>query len=146
MKRFFTVILIGLIFACAARSQDKAKPRVFVSDSQSWQVSGHFGGIRDLIFGTTKGGGRPQTAEIVKTMSEECKDSIVTIKKESADYILVLDHEGGKSAILKDNKFAVFNNDGDAVKSGSTRSLGGAVKNACKALMEDWVSKTKVRS
>jgi len=39
MKGFFTAILIGLIFASAAQSQNKAKPRVFVSDSQSWQVS-----------------------------------------------------------------------------------------------------------
>src|SRR5439155_25413016 len=146
MKRFFTLILIGSISVCAAHSQDKAKPRVFVSDSQSWQVSSRFGGIHDLVFGTTKGGGRPQTAEIVKTMGEECKDSIVTMKKENADYILVLDHEGGKSAILKDNKFAVFNNDGDAIKSGSTRSLGGAVKDACKALMEEWASKSRSRS
>jgi hypothetical protein len=71
-----------------------------------------------------RGGARPQTAEIIKTIGERCKDSIVTIDKNKADYILILDHEGGKSVVRKDNKFAIFNKSGDAIRSGSTRNLG----------------------
>jgi hypothetical protein len=59
------------------------------------------------------------------------------MKHERADYVVTLQHEGGKDLVRKDNKFAVFNKDGDAIKSGSTRSLGNAVKNACDAIMKD---------
>jgi len=40
------------------------------------------------------------------------------------------DHEGGKDAISRDNKVVVFNRDGDAIMSKSTRMLGNAVKDA----------------
>jgi hypothetical protein len=66
------------------------------------------------------------------------KEGTVTGKKEKADYVAILEHEGGKDPISKDNKFALFNKEGDVIKSGSTRSLGNAVKEACRAIMKDW--------
>jgi hypothetical protein len=60
------------------------------------------------------------------------------MKQDKADYVLILDHEGGKGWARKDNKFAVFNKDGDAIGSGSTRSLGNSVKDSCEVLMKDW--------
>jgi hypothetical protein len=57
--------------------------------------------------------------------------------KEKADYIILLDHEGGKGIVRKDNKVAVFRSDGDSVFSHSTRSLGNAVKDACEAILKD---------
>src|SRR5258705_7122736 len=39
--------------------------------------------------------------------------------------------QGGKGALHRDNKVAVFNSDGDSIASHSTRSLGNAVKDAC---------------
>jgi len=62
------------------------------------------------------------------------------MKQEKADFIVILEHEGGKGWARKDNKFAVFNKDGDAIVSGSTRSLGNSVKDACVALMKDWTA------
>ncbi len=59
-------------------------------------------------------------------------------KKEKADYVVLLDHEGGKEAIFKDNKVVVFNKDGDSIMSHSTRTLGNAVKEACGAISSDW--------
>jgi hypothetical protein len=53
----------------------------------------------------------------------------------------VLDHEGGKSLLAHDNKVAVFNSDGDAIVSHSTRSLGTSVKDACEAIDKDWPSR-----
>jgi hypothetical protein len=49
-----------------------------------------------------------------------------------------VDHEGGKELILRDNKVAVFNKDGDLIYSGSTSSLGNAVKYACAAIARDY--------
>jgi hypothetical protein len=136
-----TALLAGALVA----PQTKANPRVFVTDSDSWQMSGGFAAKAGAgAAGATRGGARPQTAEIIKTVNDECKDTTVTMKQENADYVLLLEHEGGKRLLQKDNKFALFNKDGDAIKSGSTRSLGNSVKDACTALLDDWKKKGKL--
>ena len=137
------VASLALVASVPAWSKGKkAKPRVFIKESQSWEVEGGGGGasVGDVgAFGGKFGGGaRPQTAEIIKTFHKRCSDCIVTMKEERANYVVILEHEGGKDLLRKDNKFVVFREDGDAIKSGSTRSLGNAVKEACRALMRDW--------
>jgi hypothetical protein len=47
----------------------------------------------------------------------------------------------GKGIALKDNKFALFSEDGDAINDGSPGSLETAVKDACAVLMKDWGEK-----
>jgi len=117
------------------------KPRVFITDSKSWEVSSGGGGTADG-FGTAGGGGaRPHTAEIIKTFGERCPNAIVNNKQEKADYIILLDHEGGKSPISRDNKVVVFNKDGDSIMSASMRSLGNAVQGACSAMFKDWAER-----
>ena len=75
------------------------------------------------------GGARPQTAEIIKTFGERCPEVKINNIEEKADYIVVLDHEGGKGALRHKNKVAVFERiSGDSVFSKSTLSLGGSVK------------------
>ncbi len=133
--------MIVCLIAGSLMAQEKPRPRVFVTDSKSWETSGGFGGSRDAIGGGSRGGARPQTAEIVKTFNERCPACVITLNKEKADYIIILEHEGGKSIIRKDNKFALFNKDGEAIKSGSTRSLGNSVKDACEAIRMDWNSR-----
>ncbi len=113
------------------------KPRIFITDSKSWEIAGGFGASDEAAAGVVRGGARPQTAEIMKTFGERCEDIIITIRQDKADYIVLLDHEGGKGVLRKDNKVVVFNSDGDMIHSSSTRTLGNAVKNACKAIKED---------
>jgi hypothetical protein len=81
------------------------------------------------------GGARPQTAEIIKTLNERCPQITVTNNLQRADFVLTLDHEGGKGALAHRNKIAVFNRDGDDIFSNSTRALGNAVKDACAAML-----------
>ena len=50
---------------------------------------------------------------------------------------MTLDHEGGKGLARKDNKWVVYNKDGDMIGSGSTRSLGNSVKDACEAITKE---------
>lgn len=100
------------------------KRRVFITDSQSWSMGG------------AKGGARPQTAEIIKTFTKKCKGVTVTMNQQMADFVVLLDHEGGKGFARKDTKIAVFDQIGDAILSKSTRSLGSAVSDACKAIMK----------
>ena len=118
-----------------------SKPRVFISDSQSWEMSGSAGGSGGTFAAHSQGGARPQTAEIVKTFGERCPDVTVNNKADRSDYVVLLDHEGGKGYARRDNKVAVFNSDGDAVLSHSTRELGNAVKDACDAIGKDWTAR-----
>ena len=131
-------ITIQLISSSA---QTTGKARVFISDSQSWEMSGNAGGANGTFAAHSAGGARPQTAEIVKTFGERCPDVIVNNKSDKADYVVLLDHEGGKGLAKRDNKMAVFNKDGDSIVSHSTRSLGNAVKDACDAITTDWPSR-----
>ncbi len=136
MLTVFVVAALTTLVA-SADSKNEGRARVFVPVSDSWSIGGEFAIFDEGGVGEVSGGARPQTAEIVKTLHDRCPKLIVTRKEERADYILVLQHEGGKF-LRKDNKFAVFNADGDAIESGSTRSLGNAVKEACAAIASDW--------
>ena len=113
-------------------------PRVYVTDSKSWEMRAGIGGTADAFGGAGAGGDRPQTAEIIKTFNERCPLVTVNNNKDKADYVVLLDHEGGKDAITRDNKVVVFNRDGDAIMSRSTRLLGNAVKDACAAITQNW--------
>lgn len=115
------------------------KTRVFVTDSQSWETRGggsaggnsHGWGAHSWM----AGGARPQTAEIIKTLNQRCPEITVTNNLDRADFVLTLDHEGGKGALAHRNKVAVFNHDGDDIFSASTRELGNSVKDACHAMV-----------
>jgi len=141
-------VLIGLTAIWAQQQPQSQQPapqgppkddktRVYVTDSNSWQMSGGWGASGGTGSGAVSGGARPQTAEIIKTFNERCPDLVVTNNKDRADYVVILDHEGGKGALRHKNKIAVFNRDGDSVYSNSTLSLGGAVQGACEAIRKD---------
>jgi hypothetical protein len=114
------------------------RPRVYVTDSQSWEIGGGFGigkaGGHAGGAGGFHGGARPQTVEGIKTFQQRCPAVTITSDKSKADFVVLFDHEGGK-ALLRDNKIAVFNGQGDLIKTSSTRVLGNAVKDVCGALL-----------
>jgi hypothetical protein len=116
------------------------KVRVFVTDSQSWETRGSGGGGGNKngwgAASSFSGGARPQTAEIIKTINQRCPELTVTNNLGKADFVLTLDHEGGKGLLAHRNKIAVFNRDGDDIFSNSTRELGNAVKDACEVMMK----------
>jgi len=113
------------------------KIRIYVTDSQSWEVTGGWGASHGSSGGGTSGGARPQTAEIIKTFNQRCLQYTVTNNKDKSNYAVILDHEGGKGLIRHRNKIAVFNRDGDAIFSNSTREIGNSVKDACAAVTKD---------
>ena len=116
-------------------SPSDGKIRVFVTDSQSWETRGDgSAGGNWNGWGASSwiaGGARPQTAEIIKTLNQRCPEITVTTNLSKADFVLTLDHEGGKGLLSHRNKVAVFNRDGDDIFSNSTRELGNSVKDAC---------------
>jgi PEGA domain len=136
------------LFATGLFSQDHTaplpdspaeKPRVFITESQSWEVEGAAGGSDGTFGASSQGGARPQTAEIIKTFGEKCPTVTVNNIREKASYIVVLDHEGGKGALRHRNKVAVFDaQSGDSIVSKSTLSLGGSVDEACRGIARHW--------
>ncbi len=143
-----TVICSGsLMFAqtpTPATPSNDDKPRVFITDSQSWEIAGGGGGNNGTYGSHVSGGARPQTAEIVKTFGQRCPEVVTNNKQDRADYIVVLDHEGGKGVLRHRNKVAVFNRiSGDSVMSKSTLSLGASVQDACEGITSDWTAHGK---
>src|SRR5271155_2168877 len=146
MKSIFAlcIVLLGLIQALQSQTSqpqpvESAKPRVFITDSQSWSIAGQSGGGGGAFAGSMAGGARPPTTEIIKTFGERCSEVMVNNIQNKTDYIVLLDHEGGKGVLRHKNKVAVFARvSGDSVVSKSTLSLGGSVQDACEAMTKDW--------
>src|SRR5580698_11455574 len=129
------------ILCLSALAQDSSRPRVFITDSQSWEVGGYSAGTSGGGGSVSHGGARPQTAEIIKTFGQRCPEVLVNNIQEKTDYIVLLDHEGGKGALRHKNKVAVFARvSGDSIVSKSTVSLGGSVQDACEAITRDWTA------
>ncbi|MBZ5648220.1 MAG: PEGA domain-containing protein [Acidobacteriia bacterium] len=137
MRRIACGVALLFTFVASVCAQDK--PRVFITDSQSWEMSGHAGGSGGAFGAETHGGARPQTAEIIKTFGERCPQVTINNIQAKVDYIVLLDHEGGKGLLRHKNKVAVFaKQSGDSVMSKSTVSLGGSVQEACGAIQKHW--------
>jgi len=146
-------VLSSTLFSQSASPQSQAssttqqaayqleKARVFITDSQSWSVAGSGGGSGGSYGSSMAGGARPQTAEIIKTFGERCPEVMINNIQTRTDYIVLLDHEGGKGALRHKNKVAVFARvSGDSIVSKSTLSLGGSVQDACEAINKDWAA------
>jgi hypothetical protein len=146
MKSFLPVLPLACTLTLASAAQTTStptdhKPRVFVGESDSWETKGGGGGNRWGFGSANAGGARPQTAEVIKTLGERCPQVTVNSRPEMSDYILKLDHEGGKSVLAKDNKVAVFvQKTGDGIFSKSTRALGSSVQDACAAITAHWAT------
>src|SRR5580704_15775553 len=137
-------LLAALICAVPLMAQTPDAARVFITDSQSWSIAGAGGGANGAYGSTVAGGARPQTAEIIKTFGQRCPQVVINNIQTKADYIVLLDHEGGKGWARHKNKVAVFTRvSGDSIVSKSTVSLGGSVQEACEAITADWTAHGK---
>jgi hypothetical protein len=134
--------LIALTVACLAMAGSmyaQDKPRVFITDSNSWEMRGAAGGSNGSFGASSAGGARPQTAEVIKTFGQRCPEVITNNRAELSDYIVELDHEGGKGLLAHKDKIAVFvRTSGDSIFSKSTLSVGGSVQDACEAIKSNW--------
>lgn len=128
-----------VLVLCSQILRAEDKPRVFVTDSSSWETRSAGGGTAGGFGGASAGGARPQTAEIVKTLGQRCPDVIPNNHLEASDYVMELDHEGGKGLLAHKDKVVVFvRTSGDSIFSKSTLSLGGSVQDACGAIRKHW--------
>ena len=133
--------LLTTVIALPGSIAAQEKPRVFVTDSNSWEMRSAAGGSRDAFAASSLGGARPQTAEIIKTFGQRCPEVIVNNRADASDYIVELDHEGGKGLLRHKDKVAVFvKTSGDSIFSKSTLSVGGSVQDACEAINKHWAN------
>ena len=102
---------------------NSGKTPVFVADSYSSD-------------GLAKGGTRPQIVEAIKTFGERCSDMAVTLKQDQAEYVVLLEHDGKRKVGRKRNRVAVVDRSGRVIYSHSTRTLGNAVQDGCRAIRE----------
>jgi hypothetical protein len=120
-------------------SSDQDKPRIYVTDSNSWSTQGSAGGTNGTFAASSSGGARPQTAEIIKTFGQRCPQVVTNNRVDAANYVVELDHEGGKGLLTHKDKIAVFvQKSGDSIFSKSTLSVGGSVQDACTAILAHW--------
>jgi hypothetical protein len=130
-------LLLTLLTAVA---QAQGQARVYNNESQSWEMTGGIGGNRDH-FSENVSGARPRTAKINKTFNKtfnvQCPTFTITNKEDEADYQIMLHHKSWQGLIRRDNKYSVYNKDGDVIASGATRTISKAVKNACLAIDKD---------
>jgi hypothetical protein len=151
MRRIFALSLLFASVLCipvrgqqaastpATNSTDNA--RVYVTDSNSWSVQGSAGGGNGAFGASSTGGARPQTAEIIKTFGERCPQVTVNNRADASNYVVELDHEGGKGLLAHKDKIAVFvQKTGDNIFSKSTLSVGGSVQDACSAILAHWAA------
>ena len=75
-------------------------------------------------------------AETIHHLNKRCRELTVTADREKAYYVVQRDRTGAGMG-RNPHKIAVFNRDGDAIYSGSAKTVGGAIKDACKAIRED---------
>jgi hypothetical protein len=130
-----------VVTAPAASVSDADKARIYVTDSNSWSQHGSAGGSGGTFGASSSGGARPQTAEIIKTFGQRCPQVIVNNHLDAANYVVELDHEGGKGILAHKDKVAVFvQKSGDSIFSKSTLSVGGAVQDSCEAITAHWAA------
>jgi hypothetical protein len=118
----------------AEKAVPKDRARVYITVSQSWAIGGWspWWGLA----GGVGGGARPQTAEITKSFAKNCPEVVPTLDRAQADFVLIVEHEGGKGVLRKDTKYAVYDASGDHLASGSVRMVGTAVRKACQAITQ----------
>lgn len=125
-------------------SDTGVKPKVFVTDSQSWETRASAGGANGTWGAHASGGARPQTAEIIKTFEQKCPQVQINNRPDVVDYVVELDHEGGKGLLRHKDKVVVFDRrNGDSIGSKSTLSVGGSVEDACSFVMGHWDTHSK---
>jgi hypothetical protein len=125
--------------AATPSSTPAERPRVFITDSSSWEMPRGVGGSSSAFAGTSIGGARPQTAEIIKTFGQRCPSIVINSSAQASDYVVELDHEGGKGLLAHKDKVAVFvQTTGDSIFSKSKLSVGGSVQDACDSILKHW--------
>jgi len=138
-----TYALLGLIaIALSANAQDK--PRVFVQGKGSENVSSNGSGAGGRHWGAWGSkstiDAHDESMEVTKDLQKNCSGAIITIKEDSADYIVMMNRESKQNrGLLRSNsQIQVANKAGDVIGTNATHTVGNAAKDACNLIVSDW--------
>jgi hypothetical protein len=124
------VILVATL-GLSAFAQAPAKPRVFITDSYFWETLNSQDTPGDVVTVSRRGKTTLQISKIVSDFRKRCPDFTVTAKKETADYVLVMEQDDRST-----KSYVVLDKEGDTLGSGSTMLMSTAMKEICKVLGE----------
>ena len=141
LKYSLAVSILTSVFVFAETPDGKV--RIYITDSNSWAVSGGWSVSNGTGGGAASGGSRPQTVELIKTFGQRCPNVVVTMDRTKAEFVVMFDRESVKGIARRRDKIALFKRDGDVLFSESVRSVGNAVKDACEAIGQDQIRKPK---
>jgi hypothetical protein len=132
------VVRLSAITVPLVLGQTADKPRVFVTDSESWEMAESGVAANGAFASRAQAGARSQTIAITKTFGERCPQIVTNNQTETVDYVVVPDREGGKGYSRHRNQLAEFGRLRAEVTSRSTLCLGNSVKDACDGIDADW--------
>jgi len=117
------------------------KPRVYISDTQSWTETGGFSnpppGQQPLYAGYN-----PEMPDIYQSFTSDCASVTVTQDKADADYAVLFDKGSSKKGVsglgglVKVNKVVVLSRSGETIASEESRSADFAMRAACSAIAQ----------
>lgn len=125
----------------SAKQNGQGKPRVYVSDTESWNASGGFTRASSVAPGALYGGYNPDLTDIYQDFTSDCSIT-VTQKKTEADFVVLFDKGTPKKGftglhgLVKVNKVTVLSKSGATVVSETARSEDVAVSVACNAVSQ----------
>ena len=132
-------ILAWLVLALPAAAQKpQDRPRVYITDRDSWKEFGWIVASNRHASGAISGRIVREHTESVKTFNRTCPDVTVTENKEKADFALVWDRTNWNETAWTghQNNLALYKRNGDLVWSGASHRMTTAAKDACKAVLK----------
>jgi hypothetical protein len=123
-------------------ANDSSKPRVYVSDTQSFVASAGFSRESSIPEGKLYGGYDPELSDIYQSFASGCPAVIVTQEKFKANYAVLFDKGAGKKGLtglgglVKVNKITVVSRSGETIFSQTAHSADMVIKQTCEAIMQ----------
>jgi hypothetical protein len=121
----------------ASEEKSSSKPRIFISDSESWTESGGFTNSTGVVPGYN-----PEMVDIYQDFTSDCPAVAVVQEKADADYAVLFDKGAGKKGLtglgglVKVNKVTVLSRSGETLISQASHSADAAVSMACNAVTQ----------
>jgi len=141
MKPLLSVLLLLPLAPLAAQE----KPRVYLTDRDSWKEAGCVVASNGNATGRMSGRVVREHTENVRTFNNACPSVTVTERKEKADFALIWDCTNWNETAWtgNQNNMAVYNRDGDLIWSGASHKMTTGAKDACKAVLKAAAQKGK---
>lgn len=124
-----------------APDEKGSKPRVYITDTETWAEIGGFGNPSSSFAGSGYAPGyNPDMVSIYQDFTSDCAVVTVTQEKSKADFAVLFDKGTGKKGftgfggLVKVNKVTVVTRSGETLVSQALHSEDATVKLACDAI------------